>query len=63
MTELKGLCFSVLQEHEKIEFLVILIAVDGKMLGILLPVHSLEYGAFCSAGGCLRCKVKPTSYL
>lgn len=33
------------------------------MLGILLPLLSLQYGAFCSAGGWLPCKVKPTSYL
>lgn len=42
---------------------MILIPVDGKMLGMLLPLLSLQYGAFCSAGGWLPCKVKPTSYL
>lgn len=43
--------------------MVILIPVDGTVLGILLPLPSLKYGAFCSAGGRFQCKVKPTSYL
>ena len=41
-SELKRLYFSVLQAHKEIEFSVILIAVDGKMLGILLPLLFLE---------------------
>lgn len=63
MSELTYLYFSVLQVQKWIQFFVILIPVDGKMLVILLPLLSLKYGAFCSAGGCLPCEVKPTSYL